>query len=139
MKPYWNHTIKLTKGHYGWFNAEELIYVLKVIQSHVCAIDIERVSNYDILTILLMIIEETFDKHQYQSLLKEVYKRKYDDPILKRHINTIEDDINFLVGEISMLHVLDDDKNVILELEENDPQIEKLIDNLYNSKQSIAE
>ena len=111
----------------GWVDRQEQIEKLRLIHSQVCGIDLERSRKEDIITILLQIINEYYNTHQYHRLLTELFERRFEPCLESRRIKNIDDTISFLLVRISLLRVVDEDGNKIMELGENDEEIEKLL------------
>lgn len=122
----WEHIIKFAKHHYGkWDDQEQMMEMLKKIHIEVCGIPIEYSNKFDLLEIILQIIHEYFNKHQYHRLLQELFTREHNPVLKSRKLETIEDKIEFLLVRIQLLEVLDDEGNVIISLGENDEDIER--------------
>mgnify|MGYP006282390841 FL=1 len=124
----WEHIIKFTKHHYGkWDDQEQMMKMLKNIHAEICGIPIEYSNKFDLLDIILQIIHEHFNKHQYHRLLQELFDREHNAILASRELKTIEDKIEFLLIRIQLLEVKDNESDVIMTLGENDKDIERRI------------
>lgn len=123
---YWNHFIRFCKRNYSrWDSQKELIEQLKIVHCHVCGLDPKYSNEYDILSILLWILEEHLDKNKYTYMIKDYFKEKYNyNKLIKSGIKNIEDDIEYFVSRVCELKIKEKDEKgnyySIINLEEKD-------------------
>lgn len=118
----WRHFILFAKYSYG--DLKPIIPKLKIIQAHHCHFDVKYSNEFDILNILLDIIDKFFTKEEYCKMMQEMFKAEY----VFDHIKTIEDRIGFLLGQISFIQYLDKDAKPLFELGEIDEKLKEQLD-----------
>lgn len=133
---YYEDFIKFAKRHYGdWDNQEDMIQKLKIVNGYWSGVDVKYIDTYSLLENLLLILKKHVNYNQYENIIWKMFEREYNyDHIPSRKIKTLEDKIEYLLIEISLLPIKND-KEILIMLGENDPELEKI---LYNSNQPIS-
>ncbi len=126
---YYEDFIKFAKKHYGdWNNQEEMIKKLKIVNAYWSGTDVECIFNIDLVRNLHNILKKHLNYEQYHQSIKKVIRRKYNSVLSFRRVETIEDEIEFLLTEIIFLEVKNDNE-VLINLGKNKHDLEMRLNN----------